>query len=405
MKVVVLGGAAHMAQPAVEYLIEGEVDEQLVLADINFERVDKISKQLGSKVVAAKLDINNQTELIDRIKDANLVMNFIGPYYRYGTKSLRAAIDAGVNYLDICDDYDVTIAALKLDDAAKQREVTALTGIGASPGITNILSRLGADALDQTEEINTYWVVGDAEPSGFGALVHMFHIIEGRVPTFIDGEHKDIKAFQKETSKIIDFGYPVGQVTLYHVGHPEPVTLPKFIPGVKKVTNLGALLPEFQNPMFKTLVDLGLTSEEPIIFKNQSVAPLEFLLTLFHHKQANAKPRLGEKPQSISAARIEVIGYKDGKQASYTFTKSGFDNMANGTSIPAGVAAKLLLEGEVGVKGVISPECLDPKKVISHLKLAKYFDEGRGFQVDRVINGKSERGSILDIDKFPELWK
>ncbi len=43
----------------------------------------------------------------------------------------------------------------------------------------------------------------------------MFHIIEGKVPTFRDGEHKWIRAFQYDTAEKIDFGGPVGEVTLF----------------------------------------------------------------------------------------------------------------------------------------------------------------------------------------------
>src|SRR5699024_9122211 len=150
--------------------------------------------------------------------------------------------------------YDVTIESLELTDLAKEKGVTAITGMGASPGITNILARLGSDQLDRVDEINTYWVVGDAEPGGFGALSHMFHIMKGKIATLQDGKETWIRSFQQKNAKKIDFGEPVGEVTLYHVGHPEPVTLPRYIPNVKKVTNLGALLPEFQNPMFKVLV-------------------------------------------------------------------------------------------------------------------------------------------------------
>jgi|SRR5699024_1331159 len=206
-------------------------------------------------------------------------MNFVGPYYRFNTLALEVAIEQGVHYIDLCDDYDVTIEALSLDELAKENNVTAITGMGASPGMTNILARLGADQLDTVQEINTYWVVGDAEPSGLGTLVHMFHIINGKIPTYNNGKETLIPAFQEETAKKIDFEGPIGEVTLYHVGHPEPVTLPKNIPNVQKVTNYGALLPEYQNHMFKTLVDMGLTSEESISFQGEQVSPLEFLLS------------------------------------------------------------------------------------------------------------------------------
>ncbi len=404
MKVVVLGSAANMAQPAINYLVQQETVKEIVLTDINEKRLQQIVEQLGSKASAKKLDIHNHEELASIMTHADLVMNFVGPYYRYKTTVLEAAINSEVNYIDLCDDYDVTIEALKLDKLAKEKGITAITGMGASPGITNVLARLGADALDRTDEINTYWVVGDAEPSGFGALIHMFHIMEGKVPTFLDGEERWIRAFQRDMAEKIDFGEPVGEVTLYHVGHPEPVTLSKFIPNVKKVTNLGALLPEFQNPMFKTLVDLGLTSEVPIMFKEEPIVPLEFLLSLFQHKQAKAKQRSGEKKRSVSAARVEVIGEKDGKKASYTFTKSAYDRMDQGTSVPAGVVAAQLLNKEITIQGVVAPECLAPKQIMARLREVGYFEGEKGFQVKRTMEDDTVTSSIIDDETFQELW-
>jgi saccharopine dehydrogenase-like NADP-dependent oxidoreductase len=404
MRIIVLGAAANMAQPAINYLVNQQFVKEIVLTDINKKRLQQIAGQLGSKASAKKLNINDPKALTSTITNANLVMNFIGPYYRFKTVALEAAIKHGVNYIDLCDDYDVTMEALKLDPLAKENGVTAITGMGASPGITNVLARLGADALDQTDEINTYWVVGDAEPSGFGALIHMFHIMEGKIPTFLDGEEKWIRSFQQNMAEKIDFEGPVGEVTLYHVGHPEPVTLPRYIPNVKKVTNLGALLPEFQNQMFKTLVDLGLTSEEPIMFRGESVTPLEFLLNLFQYKQTKAKKSTGKKYKSVSAARIEVIGEKDGRKASYTFTKSAYDRMDLGTSVPAGVVAAQLLNGEIDIRGVIPPECLEPKKIIASLNDVGYFAEERGFKVKRVMNDRVDISSIIDVNTFPELW-
>lgn len=405
LKIVVLGAAAHMAQPALQYLNKQEVVHEIVLTDINEERLRQVADQLGKKATVQTLNIQDQDTLKSILRnDVDLMMNFIGPYYRFQTVALEIAIESGVHYLDLCDDYDVTMEALKLNELAKEKGLTAVIGMGASPGITNVLARLGADALDVTDEINTYWVVGDAEPGGFGALIHFFHIIAGKVPTFQDGEQKWIRAFQPDTAHKVDFEGPVGEVTLYHVGHPEPITLPTYIPSVKQVTNLGALLPAHQNQIFKTLVDTGLTSEEPILFKGEKVAPLEFLLHVFHQKQTEATNQSKQKQQSVSAARIEVIGKKDGQLSSYSFTKSAYDKMDQGTSMPAGVVAAQLLRGMINVKGVIPPEALNPKKIMAGLLEVGYLEEEKGFEVKRTRQDQVDIGPITDTSMFPELW-
>ncbi len=403
MKIVILGAAADMAKPSIEFLAKETVIEQIVLADINLPKVEELAQKYGPKAIAQAVDVNNRDDVRNVIAHAALVMNFVGPYYRFGTKVLEAAVDEGVNYIDICDDYDTTLAALELNGKAKENGVTALIGMGASPGVTNLLSRLAADELEHVQEINTYWVVGEAEPGGFGALIHLFHIIEGQVPTFYDGELQLISSFQKETAKTIDFGEPVGTVELYHVGHPEPITLSKFIPGVRKVTNFGALLPEYQNQLFKTLVDFGFTSEKTISFRNQQVAPIEFLLALLQDKQGDKQSESTRLNRSIGAMRVEVVGVREGKETVYTFTKAGYGSMASSTSVPTGVAALLMARGEIEVKGVIPPECVDPKKLLSALKEMNYFGLTGDFQVVRKSGEETVSGTLTDTDRFPEF--
>lgn len=405
MKIIVLGGAGHMAQPSINYLVNETYVKEIVLVDLDKEKTKEIATSLGEKVSIESIDIMNKSALKKLLKGSDLVMNFIGPYFKFGTQTLEASIDVGVNYIDICDDYDVTIRSLELDAKAKEKNVLAITGMGASPGITNLLAKLGSDALDTTEEINTHWVVGESGPSGFGVLMHMFHIISGNVPTFLEGEVQEIEAFSQETSKKIKFNDPIGEVTVYHVGHPEPVTLPQFIPGVKKVTNYGALLPEEQNQLFKLFVDIGLTSSEPIDFKGEKIKPLDFLLYFLQDKQLKEPDRNNDTEGAVSATEIEVIGTLDGEETSYTFSKSGYGGMAKGTSIPTAVAASLMLQGKVENKGVMPPEGLNVIEMVEALTEIGFFSkDDDGFRVRKRKGNLDVEGSIADVEKFTELY-
>lgn len=400
MKVVILGGAAHMAKPAVHYLAKKNEIKKIVLADLNFDKVNEFAIELGAKATAQAVDVNDKQDLVRTISGANLVMNFIGPYYQFGTKTLETVIEEGIHYVDICDDYDTTEEALKLSKKAEGKGVTALIGMGASPGITNVLARLGSDAVERVEEINTYWVVGDAEPGGFGALIHLFHCIEGKIPTFRNGNFENIRPYQMVSSKEVDFGKPVGKVRLYHVGHPEPVTLPRFIPNVKTVTNFGAILPEYQNLLFKTLVDFGMASEQPITFRKEKVAPLEFLLALIKHKQSNHAKNPRTERKSMAASRIEVIGTTAGEKVSYTFTKSSYETMAESTSMPAGVAAWQILKKQINIKGVIPPECIDPKKLLFDMQKAGSFEKGNEYEVIKQTDSEVVKSRLFESELF-----
>ena len=60
-----------------------------------------------------------------------------GPFQkRTRCEVLEAAIDAGVNYVDVCDDMKFAQRAKALHDKAKQAGVTALTTTGIYPGVS-----------------------------------------------------------------------------------------------------------------------------------------------------------------------------------------------------------------------------------------------------------------------------
>lgn len=52
---------------------------------------------------------------------------------------------------------------------------------------------------------------------------------------------------------------PIGKVKVFYTGHPEPITIPRYISVRDRVTLRGALVPEYQNFLAKAFVKLGLT--------------------------------------------------------------------------------------------------------------------------------------------------
>ena len=72
-------------------------------------------------------DAEQHESIVKVIKSAQLVTKCIGPFYQFGAKALRAAIDAGVDYADICDDYSAAREILGLDEEARRAGLTAVT--------------------------------------------------------------------------------------------------------------------------------------------------------------------------------------------------------------------------------------------------------------------------------------
>ncbi len=144
-KIIVLGGCGAVGSKAVNTLVHDQTFSEVIIGDFDIEKATQMAADLGPGVSARKFDAMDRQSCLDAIFNCDLVLNCVGPFYSTVKTILTAAIESGINYVDICDDPDVTLEILDMDEAAKKADITALIGMGASPGITNLLAKLAAD--------------------------------------------------------------------------------------------------------------------------------------------------------------------------------------------------------------------------------------------------------------------
>jgi saccharopine dehydrogenase-like NADP-dependent oxidoreductase len=60
----------------------------------------------------------NHEELVNLMKDHNVACSAIGPFYIFGPKVARAAIEARIPLVDICDDAGPTIEIFEMDSSS-----------------------------------------------------------------------------------------------------------------------------------------------------------------------------------------------------------------------------------------------------------------------------------------------
>jgi saccharopine dehydrogenase (NAD+, L-lysine forming) len=71
---------------------------------------------------------------------------------------------------------DVTLEILEMDEDARRAGISALIGMGSSPGATNLLARFAADnLLDETGSIDIFHAHGGELFEGEGVIGHRFH--------------------------------------------------------------------------------------------------------------------------------------------------------------------------------------------------------------------------------------
>ena len=58
---------------------------------------DEVNKRIGSDLVKYEaVDVDNPDDLKRSMRNADIVVNCVGPYYKYGINTIKAAIDEGV---------------------------------------------------------------------------------------------------------------------------------------------------------------------------------------------------------------------------------------------------------------------------------------------------------------------
>ena len=403
-KITVLGGSGAVGSVAAETLASSGMFSKVVVADARLEQAKKLVKALGSKRLSAiKFDAGNPKSIKDAIAGSKVVLNCVGPFYKFGPIILKAVIESKINYVDICDDFDATEVMLGMDKAAKKAGVSALIGMGSSPGFANVLVRFCADSmLDRVEAVDIYHAHGGEKVEGPAVVKHRIHSMKADVPMFLKGKFTTVRLFEdsgKALEEEVEFR-DVGKYWVYAYPHPETITLPRYLKGVKRVTNLGLVLPPTYAELIKGMVRLGVTEEEPIEVQGQSVVPLEFAVAFILSRRKKLVKEAGlTGPQGC--LKIVVKGSKDGNKSTYIFSiSSKRQGMGEGTGIPAAVGAMLMGTGRIKEKGVLPPEaCIEPMEALELARTKTSVGSGgKGFPL--VIEHIDKSGKSKTIDLF-----
>ena len=359
-KLVILGGSGGVGSVAVRSVAAlNEVDE-IVIADLRQEEAAAVARATGNPAVTAvSVDATSPESLASVLAGADAVLNCIGPFYRFGPPILKAAIDAGVNYVDVCDDLAPTRTMLALDGLAKERGVSALIGMGNSPGLSNIFVKLCAEQLlDTVTDVDIMHIHGGEPEEGPAVIKHRIHAMVNDVPLFIDGAFISVRQLEESAQPyVVDTEFrSVGTYPVYPYPHPETITLPDYIPGLRRATNLGVIFPLPYFHLTQDMVRVGACGLDPILVQGQPVVPLEFSVAHISSQRARLLEEAGVTGPA-GCLKVVVKGKKTEKIKTLVFSLSATSAGAGeGTGIPAAVGAVLMLRGNIERKGVFPPE-------------------------------------------------
>jgi len=398
---VLIVGAGAQGGPCASILARDKDVSEIVLSDIDLDLAKKVSKKINSdKITVTKLDAGNIDDVEKAAKGADVIINLT--VTAYDMNIMEAALRNGIHYVDTSfgepslldirakDNILAQIIEkrpISFDKEYKDSGITGLVGCGSLPGTVNVVARYVCDKLDQVNEIRIRMGGRSFEPkksvaSAWEPTWSPFRALWGYAvePTmFVNGQYKKFPIFSEPEE--YPFPEPVGPVLLTYHQHQEPITLPHFIgKGIKYC--------DFKYPvdtLAGAFVKMGLASPDPINVKGIKVVPRDVVLaltrppvnTFLAEDENTAKQPLTR----IGYTLVEVKGIQSGEEVKYTaYYPSGFSMTPEeklaifkklgtniiGVALPAVIGAKMCLKGDAD-RGVIAPECLDPKEFFKNM--------------------------------------
>lgn len=357
MKILVLGGCGAMGTEATRDLAATSDFEEIIVADIDPAKAQVLCDQLGGgRLRARRADVTDGAELRRLFEGVDVVLNCTS--YAFGLLITEAAIAARRPLLDLGGLYN-TPKQLGMDQKARDAGVTIVLGMGATPGVTNLLARTGAAQMDKVDEIHIAFSTFRPMALSPGLLSTVLdEFSPGTVRFYYDnGAFVEVPPFFGE--KEVRFAEPVGRIPTYVVPHSEVHTLPRFLAGVKKVDVRGTWRPEIMTAL-RLYNQVGLLNTDPVDAAGVKVAPKELLRALY--LQQGGRGYQGEYAFFLN---VEVLGWRGDAQVHATYNLShpvqlhepwGPATTARITGIPASIGAQRLARGETQRTGVLAPE-------------------------------------------------
>jgi lysine 6-dehydrogenase len=360
MKAVVLGAAGAMAAVAIKDLLELAEEVSITAADLRLPTfTDKRIRNVTSDVK----DIQSTARLLE---GHDVVLNCVN--YYFNVPVMKAALMARVPYIDLGGLYHGTLKQYELHDAFKNAGISALLGMGSTPGITNVMAGTLAEKFDSVEELHVRVACYDETASGSLPVPYALDTVLDEFAmepmVFRNGKPEAVRPMSG--SEKLSFPAPIGEMEALYTLHSEVAMFPRSFASLKEASFKVAFPANFTEKV-RFLVELGLASREKII---NGVSPREMLLALAGNQSVSPDA----VPKDCDALQVIAKGKKNGKTTTSMAQSIIFPHpewkIAAGsldTGVPLSIGAMMLARNEISEAGVLCPETVVPGQ--------RFFDE------------------------------
>ncbi len=359
MKYTVIG-AGMMGSAAAYDLATANPNDEIIIADINLQQATQAANAISPNVKPLRLDVNAQKDLIKALEGNGAVICAVS--YSVNYQIARAAIQAGVHVCDLGGNDDVVRKQLTLDADAKQKGITIIPNCGLAPGLINILAMEGAKEFDELDSIHLR-VGGLPQHPRPPLYYQIVFSVEGLINEYVE----KAAVIRDGTLMHIDPMSDLEDIEFKQIGKLEAFntsggisTLTELLRGRVKNLDYKTIRYNGHCEKFKTLLDLGFATNEPMMVGGSVKTNREFFADLLRKK-------LDHGDKDIVVARATITGRKAAAEkvlvyefVDYYDDATKMTAMMRTTAFPTSIIAQMLAHNIITTRGVLPPEVCVP---------------------------------------------
>ncbi|HEV8538070.1 MAG TPA: saccharopine dehydrogenase C-terminal domain-containing protein, partial [Bacteroidota bacterium] len=325
---------------------------------------------LGKKVTTRKLDVNDPDDVAKAMSGVDVAVGATS--YTHNLQLTKAAIKAGVHFCDLGGNMDVVDQQLALDAKAKKADVCILPNCGLAPGMACVIAAGSATRFTSVNEIHIR--VGGLPQRPVPPLNYQLVFSpEGLINEYIEPAEVIRNGAARTVESMADieelhFPKPFGKVEAFNTSGGTSTLTRMFKDKIREL-DYKTIRYKGHCEKFKTLLDLGFASSEPVTIGSHVTTAREYFEQLLRKKLPLNGPdvvlmRVTIKGQLDGAARTvihEMIDYYD--------TETNMTSMMRTTAFPTSIIAQMVADGTIAARGVMPPEqCVPLEPFITELR-------------------------------------
>jgi saccharopine dehydrogenase (NAD+, L-lysine-forming) len=349
-----------MGRVAVHDLVES-FGAEVTIADADVEAARRLADKVGGAVDVRHVDVNDESVLDSVLDGQDCALNAVNYYHNLTV--MAGCLRKRVHYVDLGGLFHMTRRQLPLDREFRAAGITAVIGVGADPGITNVHARRAARELRTIDRIRIYDgmlpATDDAIVWGYSIATILDEVTMNPF-AYRDGEFVEVAPLSEPEPFL--FSEPVGLRTVHHSLHSEVASMPLVYAdkGVREVTfkiNHFGFTPEVLAKL-KMLTDLGFASTEPVEVRGTRLVPRDALVAILSQqaKAQDVEPGGAEELVTVVEGADESGAVTVTLRTLTLSPRWGLDPGSVMTGTPPAIVAAWIARGDLRQPGVHPPE-------------------------------------------------